>query len=292
VAQTSRPVTQAPLVEHRSGLDHFQRVHRLLVAFRVGDPAFRLGRAGHPLHLVDRRLIASLLERPARAFEALLRLRRGRGLAAHHEELFQLALEGPPRGALVALAQLRAEAVEPGDEAVEAHRPAREIDDRADRVGPLVAEAQAQLIGEIAQFRPALDRAAGGEGDQQALRARGVAGGGLGLEIQSGEALLGGGEALVEPALLLGNLGDLLPGRGGSGLGARRGGKGGARRGGNSGDGRARRSGTVGGEVVPHHPADQPPAGDKGKGGGEHYAAPRAGGAAGGGGAIGRWSRL
>jgi hypothetical protein len=96
LAQTTRPVAQPALVEHGGGFDHFQRVHRLAVAFGILDPAFRLGRAGHALHLVNRGLVTALFKRPACALQSALRLRRRGAFAAHHEQLANLALERSP----------------------------------------------------------------------------------------------------------------------------------------------------------------------------------------------------
>jgi hypothetical protein len=135
----------------------------------------------------------------------------------------------------------------------------------------LVAKPQAQLIGEVSQFRPPLDRAAGGEGDQQAFGARGIARRRLRLQIKLREPLFGGGKALIEPALLFFHPFDRLFGL----LSLDRGGKWGGRSGqgcagSRSGLRRDRSNGARSGEairlkVVPYHPADQPPAQHKGE---------------------------
>ena len=74
---------------------------------------------------------------------------------------------------------------------------------RAHCVGHGVAEAQPELICQEAELIATAKRAAGRKGDQQGFRPRGVAGRGLRLEVEPGDALFRRGDALVEPPLLL-----------------------------------------------------------------------------------------
>ncbi|MDZ4275288.1 MAG: hypothetical protein U0995_04570 [Erythrobacter sp.] len=96
MAQTTRPVPQAALIEHGGGFDHLQRFHRLAKTFSIGDPGFGLVRAGHPLHFINRVLIATLFQRPARAFQPPFRFWRWGAFTPEHEQLAQLALERGP----------------------------------------------------------------------------------------------------------------------------------------------------------------------------------------------------
>ena len=73
------------------------------------------------------------------------------------------------------------------------------VDQGVDGIGLGLAEPQLELAFEVAQWRPALDRAAGGERDQQRLGAGGIAFGRGGLEIEPGQPLFERGDPLVHP---------------------------------------------------------------------------------------------
>ena len=68
-------------------------------------------------------------------------------------------------------AQLRRQRVEFGAQLLERHRLARGINDRFDRIGLIVAKAQAQLRIKITERQPAIERAAPGERYEQAFGA-------------------------------------------------------------------------------------------------------------------------
>ena len=106
--------------------------------------------------------------------------------------------------------QLRPKTIEPRKQAIKPDSGvgARETDDRVDRIWPFIAKAQPQLVRQIAKLIAAFDQAPCGKRDQQSLCARGVASGGLRLNIKPGEPLFRRRETLIEPALLLGHTGD------------------------------------------------------------------------------------
>src|SRR3546814_15166921 len=70
---------------------------------------------------------------------------------------------------LVAADELRRQRVEFAAQLFERDRVARGVDDRLDRIGLIVAETQAELRLQIAERKPAIERAARGEGDQQQI---------------------------------------------------------------------------------------------------------------------------
>ena len=113
--------------------------------------------------------------RVARA-QPLGRLGRRRAFAPDRDQAAQLGAERAPPALLRAGAdQLRPDLLQAVLQLLQRHRLARGGDDRADRLRLGLAEALAQQRLEKAQGDAAIERAARGEGDQQALGAVGIA---------------------------------------------------------------------------------------------------------------------
>ena len=118
----------------------------------------------------------SRLQAPRCPPQPLRRLRRRRSLAPDRHQAAKLGAKGAPPALLRAGAdQLRPDLLEAILQLLQRDRLARCGDDGADRLRLGFAEALAEQRLEKAQRDAAIERAAGGEGDQQSFGAIGIA---------------------------------------------------------------------------------------------------------------------